>query len=138
MTLPATLTGPRIELRPLAATDAAALVAAAADGALWNSPYTVVPSASTVDDYIREALEGQAQGTVQPFVTVLRASGEVIGATRFWKIDRRHRKLEIGSTWPAAHVPLGSGSDTIVKPARKIIPARPFNWPVSAPSGPPA
>jgi len=102
MTLPATLTGPRIELRPLAATDAAALVAAAADGELWNSPYTVVPSASTVDDYIREALEGQAQGTVQPFVTVLRASGEVIGATRFWKIDRRHRKLEIGSTWLAA------------------------------------
>jgi len=102
MPLPITLTGPRIELRPLALTDPAALVAAAADGALWNSPYTVVPSAATVDDYIREALEGCAQGTVLPFVTVLRASGEVIGATRFWKIDRRHRKLEIGSTWLAA------------------------------------
>ena len=102
MTLPSTLTGLRIELRPLAVTDAAALVAAASDGELWNSPYTVVPSAATVDDYIREALEGCAQGTVLPFVTVLRASGEVIGATRFWKIDRRHRKLEIGSTWLAA------------------------------------
>ena len=102
MPLPTPLTGPRIELRPLALTDPAALVAAAADGALWNSPYTVVPSAATVDDYIREALEGCAQGTVLPFVTVLRASGEVIGATRFWKIDRRHRKLEIGSTWLAA------------------------------------
>ena len=102
MPLPITLTGPRIELRPLALTDTAALVAAAADGELWNLPYTVVPSAATVDDYIREALEGCAQGTVLPFVTVLRAGGEVIGSTRFWKIDRRHRKLEIGSTWLAA------------------------------------
>ncbi|WP_341677049.1 GNAT family protein [Niveibacterium sp. SC-1] len=36
-----------------------------------------------------------------PFVTELRETGEVVGSTRFWKIDRRHRKLEIGSTWIA-------------------------------------
>ena len=89
---PTALTGLRITLRPPALTDAAALVAAASDGELWNSPHTVVPSAATVDDYIREALEGCAQGTV------LRASGAVIGATRFWKIDRQNRKLEIGGT----------------------------------------
>lgn len=26
-------------------------------------------------------------------------TGEVIGSTRFWKIDTKNRKLEIGSTW---------------------------------------
>ena len=48
------LIGPRIELRPLQATDAGALVAAAADGELWNLSFTVVPSAETIDETIRE------------------------------------------------------------------------------------
>ena len=100
------LTGPRILLRPLLASDAAALVAAAADGELWNLPFTVVPSAETVDAYIGNALNGQAAGTVMPFATVLRETDRdtehVIGSTRFWKIDRINRKLEIGSTWISA------------------------------------
>jgi RimJ/RimL family protein N-acetyltransferase len=96
------LTGPRVSLRPLLASDAAALVAAAADGELWSLPFTVVPSAETVDAYIGHALAGQAAGTVMPFATVLRETHRVIGSTRFWKIDRVHRKLEIGSTWIAA------------------------------------
>lgn len=99
---PPSLTGPRLLLRPLLATDAAALVAAAADGELWRLPFTVVPSADTVDAYVGNALAGQAAGTVMPFATVLRETGQVIGSTRFWKIDRINRKLEIGSTWIAA------------------------------------
>jgi RimJ/RimL family protein N-acetyltransferase len=96
------LTGPRILLRPLLASDAAALVEAAADGELWRLPFTVVPSAATVDAYLRTALDGRAVGTVMPFATVIRDTGRVIGSTRFWKIDRNNRKLEIGSTWIAA------------------------------------
>jgi RimJ/RimL family protein N-acetyltransferase len=97
-----TLIGPRIRLRPLLASDGAALAQAAADGELWNLPFTVVPSADTVDEYIRVALSGQADGTVMPFVTEMTESKQVIGSTRFWKIDRQHRKLEIGSTWISA------------------------------------
>lgn len=96
------LTGPRVLLRPLLASDAAALVSAAADGELWSLPFTVVPSAETVDAYISHALAGQAAGTVMAFATVLRESGKLIGSTRFWKIDRINRKLEIGSTWISA------------------------------------
>ncbi len=84
------------------ASDGAALVQAAADGELWNLPFTVVPSAETVDAYIRTALEGQAAGTVMPFVIELLQSRQVIGTTRFWKIDRKNRKLEIGHTWLSA------------------------------------
>lgn len=97
-----TLIGPRLYLRPLLATDAHALVEAAADGALWNLPFTVVPSASTVDKYINAALAGQNEGTILPFVTVLRQSDRIIGSSRFWKIDPANRKLEIGHTWIAA------------------------------------
>ncbi|MGH8820171.1 MAG: GNAT family N-acetyltransferase [Rhodoferax sp.] len=96
------LIGPRIELRPLRVDDARELVLAAADGALWNLPFTVVPSAETVDDYIRATLEGQRAGTVIPFVTCLRETHQVIGSTRLWKLDRKNRKLEIGSTWLSA------------------------------------
>lgn len=34
-----------------------------------------------------------------PFVIILRATGRVIGSTRFWKIDSANRKMEIGHTW---------------------------------------
>ena len=102
MPIESMLTGPRIQLRPLQVSDASALVAAASDGELWNLSFTVVPSAETIDDYIRNALEGHALGTVMPFVIVLRETGQVIGATRFWKIDRKNRKLEIGGSWLSA------------------------------------
>ena len=63
--------------------------------------FTVVPDAATVDAYIGRALKGAAEGTVMPFAVTLTADGTVIGSTRFWKIDRDNRKLEIGHTWYA-------------------------------------
>lgn len=102
MDLFTTLLGPRIRLCPLGADDAGALVAAASDGHLWDLPFTVVPSADTVDGYIAAALAGRDAGTVMPFVTEDVATGKVIGSTRFWKIDTKNRKLEIGSTWLSA------------------------------------
>ena len=97
-----TLQGPRVILRPLQYSDADALLRAAADGELWNLTVTVVPSASTIDSYLKKALDGRDAGTLMPFVIVLKDSGEVIGSTRFWKIDPLNRKLEIGSSWISA------------------------------------
>ncbi|RSZ45962.1 MULTISPECIES: GNAT family protein [unclassified Variovorax] len=110
------LTGPRLLLRPLLASDAAALVEAASDGELWKLPFTVVPSAETVDAYIGSALAGREAGTVMPFATVIRETGKVIGSTRFWKIDRINRKLEIGSTWISA-----SWQKTFVNTEAKLL-----------------
>ncbi|AFJ89334.1 MULTISPECIES: GNAT family N-acetyltransferase [Burkholderia] len=97
-----TLTGEHIVLRPLALSDRQALLDAAADGELWNLKVTVVPDERTVDAYLDTALQGRAAGTVMPFAIVERPSGRVIGSTRFWKIDRNNRKLEIGHTWLSA------------------------------------
>ncbi len=99
MPLNITLSSHRIRLRILTIEDSKDLVTAASDGELWNLPFTVVPSAETVDDYIQHALEGYQAGTVLPFVVVDIATGKIIGSTRFWKIDRKNLKLEIGSTW---------------------------------------
>jgi N-acetyltransferase len=97
-----TLTGHIVELRRLRADDAQNLLDAAADGELWNLKVTVVPQASTVDAYLARAHEGERTGTVMPFAIVRRDTGRVVGSTRFWKIDRVNRKLEIGHTWLAA------------------------------------
>jgi RimJ/RimL family protein N-acetyltransferase len=94
-----TLTGTAVELRPLEPEHAPALLDAAADGQLWNMKLTVVPGPATIDGYVAAALAGRAAGTVMPFVIVLRESGALVGSTRFWKIDRANRKLEIGHTW---------------------------------------
>jgi N-acetyltransferase len=94
-----TLTGPTVELRPLQQAHAQALLDAAADGHLWEMTLTVVPGPDTIDRYIATALEGRDAGTVMPFVIVVRETGAIVGSTRFWKIDRVNRKLEIGHTW---------------------------------------
>jgi N-acetyltransferase len=98
------LIGKHVELRPLQAGHASDLVAAAADGELWNLKVTVVPGADTIDSYMARALQGRDAGTVMPFVIVMRETNRIVGSTRFWKIDRENRKLEIGSTWLSASV----------------------------------
>ncbi|MEK1906092.1 MAG: GNAT family N-acetyltransferase, partial [Pseudomonas sp.] len=75
------------------------LLEAAADGQLWNSKVTVIPAPDTVEQYIANALQGRQAGTVLPFTIVQRETGRTLGSTRFWKIDRSNRKLEIGHTW---------------------------------------
>lgn len=96
-----TLTGSTVELQPLQREHAAALVAAAADGELWNLKVTNVPGPETVDKYIDIALIGREAGSMIPFAVVRRDNGQVVGSTRFWKVDRVNRKLEIGHTFLA-------------------------------------
>lgn len=99
-----TLTGHLVELRPLQALHRAGLLAAAADGELWNMSVTVIPGEHNIDAYIATALEGRASGKVMPFVIVAPDSGRVLGTTRYWKMDAANRKLEIGHTWLARSV----------------------------------
>ncbi|VVO38056.1 hypothetical protein PS708_05554 [Pseudomonas fluorescens] len=96
-----TLTGTTVELLPLQREHKTALLEAAADGELWNLKVTNVPGPDTVDQYIDTALAGRDAGSMIPFTLVRRDDGQVVGSTRFWKVDRINRKLEIGHTWLA-------------------------------------
>jgi RimJ/RimL family protein N-acetyltransferase len=98
------LTGQLVELRPLQQDHTSRLLDAAADGQLWNLNVTVVPGPETVDRYVATALAGRQAGTVMPFVLVELSTGRVVGSTRFWKIDRANKKLEIGHTWLSGSV----------------------------------
>jgi len=98
------LSGSHVVLEPLQPAHEQALIAAAADGELWNLTLTVVPSADTMARFIERALAARSAGTVMPFAIVRREDNRVVGSTRFWKIDRHNRKLEIGHTWLSASV----------------------------------
>jgi len=50
---------------------------------------------------VAKGLQEQERGESVVFTTVKKASGRVIGSTRFMNIDRNNRRVEIGSTWIA-------------------------------------
>jgi N-acetyltransferase len=113
---PVVLEGRHVRLEPLTPAHAPAL-AAAADGPRDTYAFTLVPG--DLDDarrYIESALADQAAGRALPFATVARASGRVLGSTRFgnvefwpWPAGNPHQRgadrpdvVEIGWTWLAA------------------------------------
>lgn len=96
-----TLSGQLVELVPLTPAHRDALLAAAADGKLWELWYTSVPSTETIDAYLEKAMLEKEAGESIPFVVVFKESEEVIGSTRFCNIDTPNRRLEIGYTWYA-------------------------------------
>ena len=88
-----------ITLTPLTMAHADALVNAATDGELWKLWFTSVPNAETISEYIATALEQKSKGLSLPFVVIQKASGEVIGSTRFCNADHVNQRVEIGYTW---------------------------------------
>jgi len=96
---PVTLAGQHVLLEPLTAAHADALIAAAADGELWNSTVTLIPSHANVDEYIDAALKEQASGRELPFVIINQSSRTVVGTTRFYDIEPNDRRVAIGYTW---------------------------------------
>ena len=96
---PITLEGQHVRLEPLSLAHAEALIGAASDGELWNSPVTIVPDRHGLAAYIEAALDGQAKGTELPFVIICKASDQVVGTTRFYEIVQADRRVAIGYTW---------------------------------------
>jgi N-acetyltransferase len=96
---PVVLEGRGIRLEPLADEHHEALAAAAADGRLWELWFTAVPSPEGMRDYVADALKGQREGHMLPWVVRDLASGTIIGSTRYHDIVPTIDRVEIGYTW---------------------------------------
>jgi len=96
---PITLEGGGIRLEPLTEDHHEGLVAAAADGRLWELWFTSVPPADGMRAYIAAALQGQQDGHMMPWVVRDSGSGAVLGSTRYHDIVREIDRVEIGYTW---------------------------------------
>ena len=96
-----TLEGTHVRLEPLTEAHHASLCAVGLVPEIWRwSPKPLLTPAD-MTAYIAFALAEQAQGRALPFVTVDKASGRVVGSTRFGNIDSENRRVEIGWTWLA-------------------------------------
>ncbi len=104
---PVTLTGAHATIEPLGPDHEQALERAAADGELWRLWYTTVPAPGKTGSYIATALDMRERLDAMPFVIREKASGEVVGCTRYFNVDATNRRLEIGHTWYAKRVQRG-------------------------------
>jgi len=98
---PITLTGRLVRLEPLTLAHAPDLFAAIrVDPAIWR--WWSEPPPEAVDGmraFVTATLQEQADGSVVAFAQIDQKSGVAAGMTTYMDIQRRHRGLEIGSTW---------------------------------------
>jgi len=99
---PATLEAGGIRLEPLTADHHDGLVMAASDGRLWELWFTSVPAPDGMAKYVADALQGQRDGHMLPWVVRDLATGDLVGSSRYHDIVRGIDRVEIGYTWYAA------------------------------------
>jgi RimJ/RimL family protein N-acetyltransferase len=96
---PVTLEGRNVRLEPLSQAHHAGLSAVGLEEELWRWIPTPVRTPEEMSAYIATALEEQARGVSLPFALIEKASGRVIGSTRYGNVDCTHHRVEIGWTW---------------------------------------
>ena len=98
---PVTLEGSTVRLEPLALHHVEALAKVGLDESLWKFTTIQLRSVDDMRRYVEDALSEQRAGSALPFATVERATGGVIGSSRFGNFVPAHRRIEIGWTWVA-------------------------------------
>jgi RimJ/RimL family protein N-acetyltransferase len=79
----------------------AELAAATADGRLWELWFTTTSTPEGMEQYVADALRGQRDGHMLPWVVRDTADGTVVGTTRYHDIVPPIDRVEIGYTWYA-------------------------------------
>jgi N-acetyltransferase len=105
-----------VRLEPMREEHVAALCEAAADGALWELWFTVVPQPAEAEAYVATALRGLEAGHMLPWVVRDLQSGAIIGTTRYHDVITGIDRVEIGYTWYA-----GSRQRTHVNTTCKLM-----------------
>jgi RimJ/RimL family protein N-acetyltransferase len=98
---PVTLEGSVVRLEPLSLGHLAGLTEVGLDIEIWRWMLTFVQTPGEMRAYVERALAAAADGREVPFATIERASGRVVGSTRFLSIEPQFRRIEIGHTWLA-------------------------------------
>ena len=76
---PVVLEGHGIRLEPLTEDHGEALAAAASDGRLWEFWFIAVPPPDGMKTYVADALKGQRDGHMLPWVVRDVPSGAIVG-----------------------------------------------------------
>ncbi len=93
------LEGRFVRLEPLERHHEGDLNAIAGNPEIWSSFTSDLAVPENMRAWIEKALANRAIGTEQPFVTIDRARGTIVGSTRVMDIQEAHDAAEIGATW---------------------------------------
>jgi RimJ/RimL family protein N-acetyltransferase len=96
---PVMLEGTHVRLEPLAREHLDGIVAAGSFPEIWTWLSVRPHGRDGFAAWIETALAARDAGAELPFTTFDRASGEIVGSTRYLNIERPSRRLEIGWTW---------------------------------------
>ena len=97
------LEGRLVVLEPLEARHEPQLAEVSDDAEIWRWLTGTVPTREQFAAWVARALREAQAGRELPFATLDRATGRVIGSTRYLTLRPEHRGLEIGWTWLAPH-----------------------------------
>lgn len=90
----------KVKLQPLSKEDAVSLAGIAlAEPELFSLMSQQLKTNSDVYAFIRKALDEFNEGVALPFLVIDKATGKVVGTTRFGNLVREHKRVEIGWTW---------------------------------------
>lgn len=95
------LDGQYVRLEPLSIHHKEGLCEAVADGELWNLFVTKVPRIEAMDEFIGNAYYALEEGDGLVFATINKATGKVVGSTRFMRAVPVNKRVEIGYTFLA-------------------------------------
>jgi len=100
-----TLEGSRLRLEPLTLAHLPALEEIAFDDRNWRYMRTWIKTRDDLRRWVETALQGEADGTLIPWATILKQENRVVGSTRLHDLDITNGTVEIGTTWlaPAYH-----------------------------------
>ena len=93
------LEGKHVRLEPLSLKHLDGLCAVGLDPELWRLTPNQVRDKEEMRAYVEAALDDERHSLSQPFATVLKATGQVVGSTRYLNMDLKNRRVEIGATW---------------------------------------
>ena len=96
-----TLEGNHVKLEPLSVAHREELIDAISDGELWNLFFTSVPRIKDIDKFIANLNTAHLNADGLAFATIDKASGKVVGSTRFMKSNFPNKRIEIGGTFIA-------------------------------------
>lgn len=98
---PLVLEGRHVRLESMNAGHLPGLVACGLDPRIWTwMPFTVSDETG-MRSLVEAAIDARAAGSEFPFVTIDRATGRIVGSSRYLALTPSQRRLEIGWTWVA-------------------------------------
>jgi RimJ/RimL family protein N-acetyltransferase len=95
------LEGATVRLLPLTLDHVDELCAVGLDPGVWRWMPSKVLDRAGMGSFVDGCLAARIDGSALPFVTTLRETGQVVGATRFLNMAPADRRVEIGGTWIA-------------------------------------